>query len=97
MNAKEALAHKWFTEEPTPTANAFAGAPANQTYPTRRISNDEAPNMVAPSASRAPTGNSTYNFPRLTGVAGAGSGIQGTGNAGSGGSNSTARKRARLE
>ncbi|KAG8907696.1 cyclin-dependent protein kinase [Tulasnella sp. 417] len=97
LNAREALQHRWFQEDPVPTANAFATVLPQNAYPVRRVSNDEATNMVAPTASRAPTGNSYSGFPRLTGVAG-GTNVQGTGGgAGSGGSTTTARKRARLE
>ncbi|KAG8931436.1 cyclin-dependent protein kinase [Tulasnella sp. 418] len=93
MDAREALNHKWFQEEPVPTANAFLTVPPNNPYPTRRVSNDEAPNMIAPSASRAPTTASTsvYAFPRMPVAVGS--------NVGPGGSASstTGRKRARLE
>ncbi|KAJ6547048.1 kinase-like domain-containing protein [Mycena capillaripes] len=45
LNAKEALQHKWFHEEPYPTWNAFQAAP-QQIPPHRRITQDEAPSMV---------------------------------------------------
>ena len=71
--------------------SAFATVSPSNAYPVRRVSNDESTNLVP---SRAPTANSTaYNFPRLTGVGGGGSGVPTAPSAGP----TTARKRARLE
>jgi len=47
ITAKEALAHKWFQEDPKPNRNAFYSIPVHQAPPQRRISHDDAPNMVA--------------------------------------------------
>ncbi|KAF9533610.1 CMGC/CDK/CDK8 protein kinase [Crepidotus variabilis] len=46
LNAKDALQHKWFHEDPKPTWNAFASVSTHQIPPHRRISQDEAPSMV---------------------------------------------------
>lgn len=43
LTAKEALRHKWFQEEPLPTANAFHNS---QMPPQRRITQDDAPSMI---------------------------------------------------
>lgn len=80
MNAKEALAHRWFTEDPLPTAkyvfsrfvvfnyianfgytsitvtnlSAFASLQGRQTYPLRRVTNDDG-TTAAPAAASATT------------------------------------------
>lgn len=82
--------------------SAFATVLPTNSYPTRRVSNDEATSMLAPTASRAPTANSTYNnHPRFTSLAGGvGTGLQQMGGSGMPvGSAETipARKRPRLE
>ncbi|KAG9039787.1 cyclin-dependent protein kinase [Tulasnella sp. JGI-2019a] len=99
MTAKDGLNHKWFQEEPIPTANAFATVLPTNSYPLRRVSNDEATAMLAPTASRAPTANSTYNnIPRFTGMTGVATGMQmGSGIPGGSAETIPARKRPRLE
>ncbi|KAF8334843.1 CMGC/CDK/CDK8 protein kinase [Amanita rubescens] len=46
LTAKEALRHKWFSEDPKPTRNAFFGVPHSQLPPQRRITQDDAPSMM---------------------------------------------------
>lgn len=86
------------------SCSAFATVLPSNSYPMRRVSNDEATSMLAPTASRAPTANanSTYNLPRFTGMAGIGTtGMQMTGGGvpvGSAGDGTVpGRKRPRLE
>ncbi|KAI0089362.1 kinase-like protein [Irpex rosettiformis] len=53
LTAREALKHKWFTEDPVPSANAFQFLPTHQIPPHRRITQDDAPSMMP-----LPTANS---------------------------------------
>lgn len=46
LTAAEALQHKWFTEDPRPSWNAFAGISPHQIPPHRRITQDDAPSMM---------------------------------------------------
>ncbi|KAF8638096.1 hypothetical protein AX17_002457 [Amanita inopinata Kibby_2008] len=46
LTAREALHHRWFTEDPKPTRNAFYGLPHSQIPPQRRITHDDAPSMM---------------------------------------------------
>jgi len=46
LTARDALRHKWFQEEPIPTANAFQSLPTHQIPPHRRITHDDAPSMM---------------------------------------------------
>lgn len=46
LSAKEAMLHKWFQEEPKPTANAFQSVSTHQIPPHRRITQDDAPSMM---------------------------------------------------
>ncbi|KAK2464834.1 hypothetical protein APHAL10511_003133 [Amanita phalloides] len=64
LSAREALRHRWFSEEPKPTRNAFFGLPHSQLPPQRRITQDDAPSMVP-----QPTQNTAHNV-----MAGAGAG-----------------------
>ncbi|KAH8988562.1 kinase-like protein [Lactarius akahatsu] len=55
MNAREALLHGWFQEDPKPTYNVFQqqlSSPA-QLPPQRRITQDEAPSMMPAQATHA--------------------------------------------
>ncbi|KAI0071967.1 kinase-like protein [Panus rudis PR-1116 ss-1] len=45
LTAKEALRHRWFQEDPMPSANIFHGIPVSHIPPQRRITND-APSMM---------------------------------------------------
>jgi len=42
LTAKSAFHHKWFSEDPKPTRNAFYNLQSNQCPPLRRITQDEA-------------------------------------------------------
>ncbi|KAM6496363.1 CMGC/CDK/CDK8 protein kinase [Amanita muscaria] len=44
LTAREALHHKWFSEDPKPTRNAFYGL--HSQLPQRRITQDDAPSMI---------------------------------------------------
>ncbi|KAI0337965.1 kinase-like protein [Trametopsis cervina] len=46
FTARDALKHKWFQEEPVPTANAFQTISPQQLPPHRRITQDDAPSMM---------------------------------------------------
>ncbi|TFK47017.1 kinase-like protein [Heliocybe sulcata] len=46
LTAKEAMQHKWFQEDPKPTANAFQSVATHQIPPHRRITQDDAPSMM---------------------------------------------------
>ncbi|KDQ15487.1 hypothetical protein BOTBODRAFT_44117 [Botryobasidium botryosum FD-172 SS1] len=70
ITAQEALAHKWFTQDPKPTHNAFLTTPPHQPYPLRRVTNDEAPTMVA----SRPASSGSFAFRGLPANPGAGSG-----------------------
>ncbi|KAF5393890.1 hypothetical protein D9757_000147 [Collybiopsis confluens] len=61
LSAKEALGHAWFTEDPLPTANAFASVSSNQIPPPRRITQDDAPSMSMNLVHQ--TGNNQANAP----------------------------------
>jgi len=55
MNARDALLHGWFQEDPKPTYNVFQqqlNTPA-QLPPHRRITQDEAPSMMPAQATLA--------------------------------------------
>ncbi|KAF7975597.1 hypothetical protein HWV62_9165 [Athelia sp. TMB] len=80
LDARGALAHRWFAEEPLPTANAFESATPKQIPPHRRITTDDAPSMMPPTAQPQ-----TQAFTSLSG---------GAGGAGSGGG--PTRKKARI-
>ncbi|KAG8738675.1 cyclin-dependent protein kinase [Ceratobasidium sp. 428] len=76
LDARGALAHPWFREEPLPTANAFAHLPEGVSYPLRRVTQDEAPLTNAPPALTAShavdsrPASSSFAFNRMTGAAG---------------------------
>ncbi|QRV87665.1 cyclin-dependent kinase [Ceratobasidium sp. AG-Ba] len=76
LDARGALAHPWFREEPLPTANAFAHLPDGVSYPLRRVTQDEAPLTNAPPvptashAAESRPGSGSYAFNRMTGAAG---------------------------
>ncbi|KAG8747570.1 cyclin-dependent protein kinase [Ceratobasidium sp. 414] len=76
LDARGALAHPWFREDPLPTANAFANLPEGVSYPLRRVTQDEAPLTNAPPAltaghaAESRPGSSSYAFSRMTGAAG---------------------------
>lgn len=46
LTARDALRHKWFHEEPVPTANAFQSLPTHQIPPHRRITQDDTAAMM---------------------------------------------------
>ncbi|KAJ1308674.1 hypothetical protein OPQ81_004367 [Rhizoctonia solani] len=91
LDARGALSHWWFQEEPIPTANAFAHLPEGVSYPLRRVTQDEAPLTNAPPALTAGhgadsrPGSSSYLINRMTGAAGPVPGHQ------------PARKKSRME
>ncbi|KZP19427.1 kinase-like protein [Athelia psychrophila] len=92
LTCREALAHRWFHEEPLPTWNAFESANAKQIPPHRRITQDDAPSMMpapAPTNTQAPAAS----FTSLSG--GSGKGYTGAAAAGSVGQ-VPARKKARM-
>ncbi|CAE6458981.1 unnamed protein product [Rhizoctonia solani] len=76
LDARGALSHWWFQEEPVPTVNAFAHLPDGVSYPLRRVTQDEAPLTNAPPALTAGhvadsrPGSSSYLISRMTGAAG---------------------------
>ncbi|KAG8695460.1 cyclin-dependent protein kinase [Ceratobasidium sp. 394] len=76
LDARGALAHPWFREDPLPTANAFAHLPEGVSYPLRRVTQDEAPltnvppPLTAGHAAESRPGSSSYAFNRMTGAAG---------------------------
>ncbi|CAE6455321.1 unnamed protein product [Rhizoctonia solani] len=76
LDARGALSHWWFQEEPIPTANAFAHLPDGVSYPLRRVTQDEAPLTNAPPAltaghaAESRPGSSSYMISRMTGTAG---------------------------
>ncbi|EUC57797.1 cyclin-dependent kinase [Rhizoctonia solani AG-3 Rhs1AP] len=76
LDARGALSHWWFQEEPIPTANAFAHLPDGVSYPLRRVTQDEAPLTNAPPALTAGhgadsrPGSSSYLINRMTSAAG---------------------------
>jgi cyclin-dependent kinase 8/11 len=55
MNAREALTHGWFQEDPRPTYNVFQQqlSSPSQLPPHRRITQDEAPSMMPAQATHA--------------------------------------------
>jgi len=55
MNAREALSHSWFQEDPQPTYNVFQQQlnTPSQLPPQRRITPDEAPSMMPAQATQA--------------------------------------------
>ncbi|KAJ7470264.1 CMGC/CDK/CDK8 protein kinase [Mycena latifolia] len=92
LNAKEALQHKWFHEDPYPTWNAFQAAP-QQIPPHRRITQDEAPSMVPLPA--APFNSHTQSKPGSSAsLSGGGPYVVPSGGNGGGGGNG--RKKARM-
>ncbi|KAF9516822.1 hypothetical protein BS47DRAFT_1375868 [Hydnum rufescens UP504] len=109
ITAKEALTHKWFATEPRPTKNAFLSLPSQQPYPLRRVTNDEAPTMVAhltqTTTSRPPTGGGAGStFHRLPQQSQANTNNNNNGHAGNGavagangGGGGPARKKPRLQ
>ncbi|CAE6530770.1 unnamed protein product [Rhizoctonia solani] len=76
LDARGALSHWWFQEEPIPTANAFAHLPDGVSYPLRRVTQDETPLTNAPPALTAGhgadsrPGSSSYLINRMTSAAG---------------------------
>lgn len=48
LDSREALKHKWFTEEPKPRESVFTSVPASQLPPARRVSQEDAPGLVNP-------------------------------------------------
>ncbi|CAE6413014.1 hypothetical protein RSOLAG1IB_03512 [Rhizoctonia solani AG-1 IB] len=74
LDARGALSHWWFQEDPVPTANAFAHLPDGVSYPLRRVTQDEAPLTNAPPALTAGhgadsrPGSSSYLINRMTGA-----------------------------
>ncbi|CAE6427658.1 hypothetical protein ACGC1H_000765 [Rhizoctonia solani] len=91
LDARGALSHWWFQEEPIPTANAFAHLPDGVSYPLRRVTQDETPLTNAPPALTAGhgadsrPGSSSYLINRMTSAAGPVPGHQ------------PARKKSRME
>ncbi|KAF8467437.1 kinase-like domain-containing protein [Gautieria morchelliformis] len=102
ITAKEALAHKWFHEDPKPNRNAFFTVLAHQAPPQRRISHDEAPTMVAVPNSQSlsqPHSHSLLNGNGNNGsrpTSGTGFGMP-MSRLGGGSGTTSSRKKARLE
>ena len=48
LDARSALQHRWFTEDPKPQLSVFAGVPTTQLPPARRVSQEDAPGLVNP-------------------------------------------------
>jgi cyclin-dependent kinase 8/11 len=109
LTAREALHHKWFEEDPKPVHNAFQSVPAHQIPPHRRITQDEAPSMIAlpsqqaqnqlaphapPFQSHSKPGSSA-SFASLSGGAVGGYGQAGVGSGNGGSGNGVSRKKAR--
>ncbi|KDQ63965.1 hypothetical protein JAAARDRAFT_27636 [Jaapia argillacea MUCL 33604] len=79
LPCREALQHKWFQDEPKPTANAFQTLAAHQIPPHRRITQDDAPSMMPmPQVQPHPQGSgkpgSSASFASMTQLSGGGGG-----------------------
>lgn len=62
VKARDALGHRWFSEEPVPEANVFQTIPDSQMPPQRRVTQDEGPSSMMP----APTQPNTNNNPSFS-------------------------------
>ncbi|KAJ7583687.1 kinase-like domain-containing protein [Mycena floridula] len=108
LTAQEALSHKWFHEEPIPTANAFQTISNHHIPPHRRVTQDDAPSSLMPLPSHqglahgpgAPFAQAqtqsqapTHSKPGSSASFGSGGGGGGYGNNGNG---HGTRKKARL-
>ncbi|KAI0034358.1 kinase-like domain-containing protein [Vararia minispora EC-137] len=79
MTCKEALMHKWFAEEPRPTANVFQTIHTQHMPPHRRITQDDAPSMMPaqPAVSHPPLQMQGGTQSGSTGFGGLSAGTQG--------------------